>query len=178
MGPFEHAPGHLARWISTRVMIADFVGRQLFLRAQSGDDQARRFRFGTWRNGGLRRALSLEFVDTVELLIGGNRIDLAEVASWGDDGLRLDREALAIVAEQTVDLGVGAKRYQPSTVNREHSKRITELRDRQLQVAFDKTRARHPKWNKERIAKEIASSGEFDKPSWQRIARVARVRKK
>ncbi len=88
MGPFEHAPTQLSRWISTRVMVADFVGGQLSLRAQGRDDKARKFRFGTWRNGGLRRALSLEFDDTVELLIGGNRIDLAELVSWGDDGLR------------------------------------------------------------------------------------------
>jgi hypothetical protein len=75
-GPFRHSLNRLNRWISTRQMVAKFVATQLGCRFPEPEGSDVRFRFGTLRIAGERRAVSLEFDGIAQLYIGGRRIDL------------------------------------------------------------------------------------------------------
>lgn len=160
------------------MIVASFISQQLGLQIRGQDEFARKIRFGTWRYGNLRRAVSLEFRDTAEIVVGLSRIPLNELIIWSEDVLIFDKEALAVCADGSMELQRGNKRNQPSDIVRAHKKRLTEIRDQRLQKAVDSFNVRHPRWSKQRIAKEIARSGSFQNVSWQRIARVTRIRKK
>lgn len=176
-GPFFHSIEHLKRWTITRQMVAGFVARGLGCRLPSPEGKAVRFPFGTLSFGRVRRAVSLEFRETACLLIGGCTIELWEIVDWQGAMPLLDTQSLQVFAREAPDLQSGGKRVLPSATVQQDRKRQTEIRDNKLQRTADRLCREHPKWNKQRIAQELANSPEFESMSPTRIERIIRISK-
>ena len=175
LGPFEHAANHLKRWVGSREMAVRFVRRVTGLAIREQDERWRRIRYEKLSNGDERREFSLEFNGTARSRIGSSSIDLIELITWEETGIKLDRGAVATYFNQSTDLQLGNKSIQPSTTLRDDKKQITEIRTRRLQRAIEVLATLHPNANKSALAKLIEKSNDFPNLSAARIARLTRM---
>ena len=167
-------PNSLKQWRCSRPGLVDFLATELALRPKEVDEGYVRIRLGTSKR--LMKPLALEFAATPQLLIGDDRHDISDLLISDGQRICLDWKLLQMLAERAGDTASGGKRYQRSTLKREYRRRQTQERDLDLQVAMNRARRTHPKWNKERCAREVGKAAEFKTVTWQRIMRVTRFR--
>lgn len=176
-GPFRHPISRLTRLIATRQKIAQFISKQAGWKLPQSEGADMRFRFGMQRIGKSRRAVMLEFEKTAQLQVGGTRIELSELIEWRSDAPILDRHALETLALVALDFQSGGKREQPSSTVQAENKQLTAIRNNRWQRQADELHEQNPKWNKDRIAQEIAKASENKKVEWTTIDRVIRIKK-
>jgi cytochrome P450 len=176
--PRQAVPRRLERWHTSRGQIANFVACQLSLSPPDFGEEIYTARLGTFKSRNARRAVSIEFAETVWLLLGDTRVELSELLKVDGGHIRLDHEELRILAHQSADGRTGGKRYQPSRTRQRHLAQLTELRNIRLQEVADRLKRANPTWKKHTIAAAIIESGEFaefkTQATVERIIRVPR----
>lgn len=133
-------------------------------------------RLGSLKGNRKRRAIALRFDEKVELLIGDECFELADLIQWDGDRLKLDLEELRLIADTTGETTVGGKRYQRSKITQQRRRERTAQRDKHLQEAADSLKEQRPGWSKPDIAQAILDMGTFENISKKRIARIIRVK--
>jgi hypothetical protein len=93
-GVIEVAPHAVEQWRITREGIETFLAGELRQRVRSREGARDRIRFGT--SAQLGKLITLEFTTTVELLIGEERIDLAELLRWDGSALHVDHHLMQL----------------------------------------------------------------------------------
>ena len=168
----------LARWHTSRQQFIDFVARELNLSPPTFNDETRPIQLGTLKGHGARRAVSIEFAETVWLLVGDARLDLRDLMKLDGQDIHLDRDELQILAQHSADEQTGGKRYQPSRNKQRYLVELTKLRNVRMQEMADQLKRANPSWKKNAIAQAIIESGECanikNSATVERIIRVAR----
>jgi hypothetical protein len=168
----------LRTWHFSRSRLVTFVARELKVPAIDADDRAVHVRFGTWRRGSIRRALSLEFGDSVVMRLGDADIELSELMRLRGERICIDDEELQILGSQSHDLQIGGKRYQYSRLKQRKRAQVTELRNLRLQAMADDFKRQNPTTKKLDVAKAIIASGEFGNMDPSTVSRLIRVPRK
>jgi hypothetical protein len=174
-GLIDLEPSELRQWHASRSRVVAFVARELMLSPNDLDNRAAHIRFGTWASGRLRRAMALEFRNSVILRIGDAEIELTELVKWDGTRVCIDHEELEIQANRSADPQAGGKRYQRSRLKQRHRAELTRLRNSRLQEMADLLKRENPVMKKTDIAKAVIASGEFGIMDPGTVARIVRV---
>lgn len=174
-GLIELDPAELRIWRASRSRVVAFVARELNLSPTDRHDRAVHVRFGTWRRASVRRAVALEFTDSVVLRVGDAEAELSGLLKLQGERLHIDEDELQIRASQSADPQLGGKRYLHSRLKQHHRAGITALRNLRLQDAADQLKSQIPGMKKADIAKAIVASGSFGPMSPATVTRIIRI---
>lgn len=177
-GPFEIATQQREQWTSRRQFIAEFFSRAAKLAIKDRDPQWRRVKLQDVEVSGARRSVSMELLGEASLVVGSSRFALADFLDWDGCTIKVDHRAIEDLVLCSPDLQLGGKRHQHSTVVREDSRVLTQLRNRRLQRLIDDFAWQHPKLSKLQLAKLVERSGKADGVKATTIARITRMPKK
>ena len=166
----------LQRWRTNPQLLVAFVAGELDRPLPAEIEVPGIVHLGTFKGNRKRRAIALRFDEKVELLIGDECFELADLIQWDGDRLKLDLEELRLIADTTGETTVGGKRYQRSKITQQRRRERTAQRDKHLQEAADSLKEQRPGWSKPDIAQAILDMGTFENISKKRIARIIRVK--
>jgi hypothetical protein len=147
----------LKQWRPSRAGLVTFLSSEFGLRVKDSSKALNRVRFGTSKR--LRRAITLEFAETVELVTGDDRHDLVDLLVWDGDRVRIDWELLGVLAAQASETLTGGKRCQRSRLEQAIRSHDTADRNALWQRMAEQLRAEQPQTKKEEISRMIFASG-------------------
>lgn len=174
-GLIEIDSAALRTWHFSRSRLVTFVARELKAGATDADDRTVHVPLGTWRRGGVRRALSLEFGNSVVVRLGDANIELGELMKLRGEHIYIDEEELQILGNYSHDCQTGGKRYQHSRLKQLMRAQVTKLRNVRLQAMADDFKRQNPTTKKLDVARAIIAAGEFGNMDPATVSRIIRV---
>jgi hypothetical protein len=174
-GLIEIDSAALRTWHFSRSRLVTFVARELKVGATDVDDRVVHVSLGTWRRGRVRRALSVEFGNSVVVRLGDAVIELGELMKLRGERIYVDEEELEILGSHSHDLQIGGKRYQHSRLKQLMRAQVTKLRNERLQAMADVFKRQNPATKKLDVARAIIASGEFGNMDPATVSRIIRV---